>query len=306
MIVAAVLIGAVLHVGAALAAEPGEAEPQDLAFRDGQVILTPGEINVALRFELFQRLLREGAISVEEYQEHRQPNLGALLPFSHDPGSAGLDAPSPTYDEVTQSFRELRRAVERGVAKVEDAANMRARILSAILPRTPRERASRPAPPQNVMDGLQLTSHLAGLRGRGVITEAEFEAERRRIDDLAHLPAVAAAETAAVPSVIAPTVAKTTPPVKVERPAPAATPPAAKATSPPPAPVRQAAVANPSTPAKSSPPAPATKQEAPAVQLPVPRFASLRGIDIQMRTGPGEKFPVDINLADREVLLRPR
>jgi len=144
--------------------------------------MTAAEKNVAQRFEVLKRLLDEGLITPEEYTRHRNANLGALLPFTHDPGAFGLERPSADADAIVARLEALRRALEMRAISADQHASERAMILSALLPTMPDERAEGPLPPENVIEGAARVAHLQTYKNHGLITADEFDGERKAID----------------------------------------------------------------------------------------------------------------------------
>jgi len=144
--------------------------------------MTAMEKNIAQRFEVLKRLLDEGLITPEEYARHRNANIGALLPFTHDPAAIGLERPSAGADAVVARLEALRRALEARAITPDQHASERAMILAALLPTTPDERAEPMPPPGDVIEGAAMVSHLQILKGRGLISTDEFDDERHAVD----------------------------------------------------------------------------------------------------------------------------
>jgi hypothetical protein len=156
------------------------------------------EKNVAQRFEVLKRLLDEGLITPDEYARHRNANIGAMLPYTHEPPSVGLERPSASADAVVARLQALGRALEMRAITAQQHAEERAMILAALLPALPDERAEAMPPPADVIQGTAMISHLKVLQAHGLISSDEFEAERKAIDQYmrtgSYKPPVAVAE----------------------------------------------------------------------------------------------------------------
>jgi hypothetical protein len=144
--------------------------------------MTADEKNVAQRFEVLKTLLDEGLVTPEEYSRHRAANIGALLPFTHDPGSAGLERPSASADAIVARLQALRRALEIHAISTQQHASERAMILMALLPLHPDQLAMAIPPPADVIQGAAMTSRLQTLKTRGLISAEEYESEHKAID----------------------------------------------------------------------------------------------------------------------------
>jgi hypothetical protein len=144
--------------------------------------MTAGEKNIAQRFEVLKTLLDEGLITPEEYSRHRAANIGAMLPLTHDPGSAGLERPSANADAIVARLQALRRALEIRAISTQQHASERAMILMALLPARPDQLAPPVQPPADVIQGAAMTSRLTTLKSRNLISADEYESERKAID----------------------------------------------------------------------------------------------------------------------------
>jgi hypothetical protein len=176
---------------------PPPAGPPKGEFGNSEADLTPEEANIARRFAILTRLRNDGFITRDEYERHRAPNLGALLPYTQAAPSAGLERPVPDITLYILGFERLRQAFAVGAASEQDVAEERARILSGLLPdkTAPRKPASADTPLDDV-DALVMTSHLVGFRMRGLIADEELRQELAAIDRLQRPPAPSQQRTA--------------------------------------------------------------------------------------------------------------
>lgn len=65
------------------------------------------EASIIRRFKTLQRLLDEGLITKDEFDQRRSANLGALLPYVVVPPAANLDLPAPAPSEVIDRMKAL-------------------------------------------------------------------------------------------------------------------------------------------------------------------------------------------------------
>ncbi len=148
----------------------------------GDIPLTAGEKNVAQRFETLRRLQNEDLITQDEYTRRRNANVGALLPYTRDPGAVGLERSVPSSDAIIARLAALRRSFEMRAITASQHALERTMILNALLPETPEERTERKPPPSDVLDGAAMVGHLDGLRAKNLISADEFGAEKDAIE----------------------------------------------------------------------------------------------------------------------------
>lgn len=148
----------------------------------GEMPITQAERNIARRFETLARLRDQGLITQEEFTRRRAANLGALLPYSQNPPSVGLDRSVPSAEAIVARLGALRRSFEMRAITAQQHALERTMIMNALLPENPEQRTVRRPPPEDVIQGAAMVGRLEALREDGVITEAELDAERRMID----------------------------------------------------------------------------------------------------------------------------
>lgn len=142
---------------------------------------SPDEANVILRFQTLRRLLDEGLITRDEYNERRGPNLGALLPYTAPAGAVGLGRPAPDPEQLVHRLRYLAAAFEeRGISAREQAAE-RSVILEALIPASPARRADPPPPVQDQLAAAAVVGRLERLRSANVITAEEQNREKTAV-----------------------------------------------------------------------------------------------------------------------------
>lgn len=168
--------------------------------------------NVITRFQILQRLLSEGLISREEYDQRRGANLGALLPHVAPPPALGLDRPTPSADEIVQRMKALVVAYQQRGITADAMQAERTIILDALLPANP---AKRENPPPAITDQMGIAATVGRLQrlvDAKVITAEEQNRDRDAAmrslaihDDLAAAAARAAAGMPAPPPPPSPT-----------------------------------------------------------------------------------------------------
>ncbi len=144
--------------------------------------LSAAEKNVAQRFEVLKLLLDQGLITPEEYARHRGSNVGALLPYSHEPGAVGLERPVPSGDALVARLEALRRSLEVRAISAKQHAMERSMIINALLPDAPTDRMNQMPPPEDVMQAATMISHLQTLRSRNLVSSEEFDREKRAVE----------------------------------------------------------------------------------------------------------------------------
>jgi hypothetical protein len=147
----------------------------------GEIPLTAGEINTVQRFEILKRLEDESLITHDEYVRRRAANIGALLPYTHDPAGVGLERPVPSADAIVARLVALRRSFEMRAITAEQHALERTMILNALLPEAPMEREEPLPPPKDMIEGAAMAGHLEALREKTLITTDELNAEKSAI-----------------------------------------------------------------------------------------------------------------------------
>ncbi len=183
--------------------------------------LSAAEKAVAQRFENLKLLLDQGLITPEEYARHRGANVGALLPYTHEPGAVGLERPVPSGDAIVARLEALRRSLEVRAISTRQHAMERTMIINALLPDAPTDRANPMPPPEDVLQAASMISHLQTLRSRNLVSQDEFDREKRALEQAlktgttnpqasarAEAAATAAKAAAAAPKKAEPTVSK--------------------------------------------------------------------------------------------------
>jgi len=152
----------------------------------GEIPLTKAQENALERFKIFDVLLSEELVTQREYEERRKENVGAILPYSNNAPSVGLQRRVPSGEAISSRLAALKRSLEMRAITSRQHAIERAMILDALLPGNPRERATPKPPPTDVIAAAAIVGQLERLRFEGVITDREFENERGAIDRYLH------------------------------------------------------------------------------------------------------------------------
>ncbi|MFL2771588.1 MAG: SPOR domain-containing protein [Rhodospirillaceae bacterium] len=150
--------------------------------RPGEIPLTKAQENALERFEIFDVLLSEELVTQQEYAQRRKENIGAILPYSNNAPSIGLQRRVPSGEAISSRLAALKRSLEMRAITPRQHAIERSMILDALLPGNPRERATPNPPPADIIAAAAIVGQLERLRFEGVITDREFESERRAID----------------------------------------------------------------------------------------------------------------------------
>jgi len=184
----------------------------------GEIPMTAAERNVIQRFETLRRLYDETLITQEEYLRRRAANIGALLPYTRDPGGVGLERSVPNSDAIIARLMALRRSFEMRAISASQHALERTMILNALLPENPEEREDRKPPPSDVIEGAAMAGRLENLRLKNLISAAELEGEKNAIEHVLRtglLPSQELASTAK-PAAAKPVAAKPRPAAATE------------------------------------------------------------------------------------------
>ena len=141
-----------------------------------------GDANVISRFATIRALRDQGLITQQEFNARRRANLGALLPLSAPPPSAGLDRPVPSTEQITGRLRAIGRALEMRAISVTQHAAERNMILDALMPSAPVVVANPARPPSGLMEAADAVRRLEQLRDTGYIGSDEYAKERQSIE----------------------------------------------------------------------------------------------------------------------------
>ncbi len=141
-----------------------------------------GDSNVVSRFATIRALRDQGLITGQEFSARRRANLGALLPLSAPPPSAGLDRPVPSTEQITGRLRAIGRALEMRAISVTQHAAERNMILDALMPSAPVVVANPARPPSGLMEAADAVRRLEQLRDTGYIGSDEYAKERQSIE----------------------------------------------------------------------------------------------------------------------------
>lgn len=168
-----------------------------------------GDGNIVSRFTTLRTLREQGLVTAEEYNARRQANLGALLPLTSPPPSAGLERPVPATDQIVGRLKAIGRALEMRALTIAQHASERAMILDALLPSAPVVVANPGVPPKEMMAAADSVRRLEYLRDGGLVGGEEYARERKAVEVAMTPPAPeppppVAEEKPAVPAAAAP------------------------------------------------------------------------------------------------------
>jgi hypothetical protein len=163
----------------------------------GDMQLIGAQRNVVERFETLRRLQEEGLITADEFGRRRNANIGALLPYTREPGAMGLERSVPSGDAIVARLVALRRSFEMRAITATQHALERTMILNALLPENPDDRTDRRPPPADVIEGAAVVGHLDMLRSKNLITSQELDAEKNAIEHVLRTGLLPSQETAA-------------------------------------------------------------------------------------------------------------
>lgn len=164
--------------------DPGPAAMMGDTGETGMAEADPAWENIARRFEVLERLYREGLVTAEEHGARRRENLGALLPLTQPPPAAGLSRPAPRVETVMGRLRDLADTFERGVLSARQHAEEREAILDALLPADPVRREEASMTPRTHAEAAQLARRLEDAVRRGLISGDQYDRERAALRDL--------------------------------------------------------------------------------------------------------------------------
>jgi hypothetical protein len=164
-----------------------QAQPQQAMATPGMEMSTVeafsgADQNVISRFTTMRALRDQGLVTPQEYATRRQANVGALLPLTSPPASAGLDRPVPTTEQISGRLRAIGRALELRAISVSQHAAERNMILDALMPSAPVRLVNPTPPPQGLLEAADLVRRLEQLRDGGYITSDEYTRERAAIE----------------------------------------------------------------------------------------------------------------------------
>jgi hypothetical protein len=143
-----------------------------------------GDANVISRFATIRALRDQSLLTKQDFFSRRNANIGALLPLTSPPPSAGLDRPVPSTEQITGRLRAIGRALEMRAMSVTQHAAERKMILDALLPSAPVVVDNPKAPPQGIMEAADSVRRLERLRDTGYINVEEYTKESRAIEML--------------------------------------------------------------------------------------------------------------------------
>ena len=143
-----------------------------------------GDDNLISRFSTIRALRDQSLLTNQEFVARRNANIGALLPLTSPPPSAGLERPVPTTEQITGRLRAIGRALEMRAMTVAQHAAERNMILDALMPSAPVIVANPKVPPKGIMEAADAVRRLEQLRDAGFIDSEEYSDERQAIEML--------------------------------------------------------------------------------------------------------------------------
>ncbi|CDK99201.1 putative Tetratricopeptide TPR_4 [Magnetospirillum gryphiswaldense MSR-1 v2] len=160
----------------------GTGSLRPIGAQGGAGIASAAEVNATGRFRILKRLLDEGLITPDEYRARRAANTGALLPYTGQAPSVGLERPLPSEDALSSRLRALAQNLEgRAITPAEHAAE-RTAILDALLPDKPRRTEMALLPPRDLLEAGQAIGRVERLTAAGLISADEARKEKAAID----------------------------------------------------------------------------------------------------------------------------
>lgn len=171
-------VSAVPNGSVMLGRPPSPAAPSALAI--GKFV--GADANVISRFATIRALRDQGLVTQQEYNARRRANIGALIPLTAPPPSAGLDRPVPATEQITGRLRALGRALEMRAISVTQHAAERNMILDALMPSAPVVVANPEAPPRGLMEAADAVRRLEQFRDTGSLSSDEYAKERQAIE----------------------------------------------------------------------------------------------------------------------------
>jgi len=141
-----------------------------------------GDQNIVSRFATLRALRDQGLMTNDEYQTRRRANIGALLPLTSPPPSAGLDRPVPSTEQISGRLRAIGRALEMRAISVAQHSSERKLILDALMPSAPVVVANPKPAPRGLLEAADQVRRLEQLRDDGFISEDEYQRERQAIE----------------------------------------------------------------------------------------------------------------------------
>ncbi|MBT4888621.1 MAG: tetratricopeptide repeat protein [Rhodospirillales bacterium] len=141
-----------------------------------------GDKNIISRFTTIRALRDQALITPDEYLTRRQANIGALLPLTSPPPSAGLNRVVPTTLQISDRLHAIGRALEMRAITVSQHTAERSMILDALMPAAPVVVANPGLPPQGIMQAADMVRRMEMLRDAGFITSDEYARERAAIE----------------------------------------------------------------------------------------------------------------------------
>lgn len=172
----------------------------------GEIRFADGDASIVGRFKSVRQLMDQGLITQDEFLLRRNANIGALLPLTSPPPSAGLDRPVPPADQIAGRLRAISRALEMRAITVGQHGAERSMILDALMPAKISSVALPPPPPSGLMQAADAVRRIEMLKQVDLITSDEYTRERAAIEQAMQTQAgasvMSAAKAAAMPQTL--------------------------------------------------------------------------------------------------------
>lgn len=147
------------------------------------------------RFRTLQRLLDQGLITRDEFDQRRAANLGAILPYLASPPARDLDLPAPAPSEVVDRMKALVAAYQGRSISAAQLQTERGIILDSLLPPATARRADAPPAITGAVQAAEVVGRLTRYREVGIIsTDEENKARKKVMDALGAYEAKVAAD----------------------------------------------------------------------------------------------------------------
>jgi len=171
------------EAGGTMAAVPSGQAPEQAVVSGPMVTrFVDADSHIVSWFITLRTLRDQELVTPEEYAVRRQANVGALLPLTAPPPTAGLDRPVPTTEQIVGRIRAINRALQLRAMTVSQHAAERSMILDALMPAAPVVVANPAAPPEGLMEAADAVRRLEHLRDGNFITSDEYAKERAAVE----------------------------------------------------------------------------------------------------------------------------
>ena len=135
------------------------------------------------RFRTLQRLLDEGLITRDEFDQRRGANLGGDFPYLAPPPARDLELPAPAPSEVVDRMKSLVVAYQGRSIPAAQEQTERSIILNSLLPPANVRRADAPKPITGAVQAAEVVGRLTRYREVGIISADEENKARKKVMD---------------------------------------------------------------------------------------------------------------------------